>query len=110
MEIRARLLFSRTFANFTVGEMRCDIAASAETLAERIYSPTAALRTPMDCNIRVNLGANTNPIFALDFDSTATTLWGINNTTFEYGTFSLANGAFTPTAVINGPLTAVRRA
>jgi hypothetical protein len=46
------LLFSRTFVNFTVGEMRRNIAASAETPAERIYSPTVSLGTPVDCNIR----------------------------------------------------------
>lgn len=53
MDTRARLLFLRTFANFTVSEMRRDIAAYAENLAERAYSPNADLGTLVDCNIRV---------------------------------------------------------
>lgn len=52
------------------------------------------------------IGANPNPIFALDFDETATTLWGVNNTTLEYGTFDLTTGVFTPVAVlVSGPTT-----
>ena len=41
------------------------------------------------------------PIFAIDFDETATTLWGINNTTNEYGTFDLTSGVFTPLGTVS---------
>jgi hypothetical protein len=48
------------------------------------------------------IGANANPVFALDFDQTATTVWGINNTTVQYGTFDLTTGAFNPVASLVG--------
>jgi len=53
-----------------------------------------------------------NPIavFALDFDATATTLFGIQNPVApapaSYGTFDLATGAFTPTGTLTGPASA----
>ena len=40
------------------------------------------------------------PVFALDFDETATTLWGIQNTTNQYGTFDLTTGVFTPVGTV----------
>jgi hypothetical protein len=55
-------------------------------------------------NIR---GVNQDPIFAMDFDETGTTLWGIKSDTFEYGTFTLGTGLFTPIGTINAPMTAV---
>lgn len=48
------------------------------------------------------LGANAQPLFAMDFDETATTLYAIDNTSRQLGTLSLANGAFTPIAAVTG--------
>jgi hypothetical protein len=50
-----------------------------------------------------SISGNPTPVFALDFDETATTLWGVNNTTLEYGTFDLTVGSFTPNGVVTGP-------
>jgi hypothetical protein len=53
---------------------------------------------------------NNLPIFALDFDATATTLWGIQNPVAPapapYGTFDLATGVFTPVGNLTGPASA----
>ena len=48
------------------------------------------------------LGPNNLTIFAMDFNNAATTLYGINNTTRQIGTYSLTTGAFTPTATVSG--------
>jgi uncharacterized repeat protein (TIGR01451 family) len=48
------------------------------------------------------LGANAQPIFAMDFDETATTLYAIDNTSRQLGTLNLANGAFTSIAAVTG--------
>lgn len=48
--------------------------------------------------------AATLPVFAIDFDETAQTLWGVNNTTLEYGTIDLATGAFTIVGTLVGPI------
>jgi hypothetical protein len=48
------------------------------------------------------IGPNARPFFAMDFDETATTLYAIDNTTRELGTYNLATGAFTPIAVVTG--------
>ncbi|HJP01993.1 MAG TPA: hypothetical protein QF764_09525, partial [Planctomycetota bacterium] len=42
-------------------------------------------------------------VYALDFDATATTLWGIRDSTKEYGTFDLTTGQFTGIGVVSGP-------
>lgn len=53
------------------------------------------------------IAPNNLPIFALDFDATATTLWGIQNLTpAPYGTFDLTTGTFTQTGTLTGPATA----
>jgi hypothetical protein len=48
------------------------------------------------------LGANAQPIFAMDFDETATTLYGIDNTTRELGTLNLADGSFASIVAVTG--------
>lgn len=48
------------------------------------------------------LGPNAQPIFAMDFDETATTLYAIDNTSRELGTLDLANGTFNSIAVVSG--------
>ena len=48
------------------------------------------------------VGPNTHPIFAMDFDDTATTLYGIDNTTRELGTLNLADGTFASIAAVSG--------
>jgi hypothetical protein len=48
------------------------------------------------------IGPNARPFFAMDFDETATTLYAIDNTSRELGTYNLATGAFTPIAVVTG--------
>jgi hypothetical protein len=48
------------------------------------------------------IGPNARPIYAMDFDQTATTLYAIDNTSRELGTYDLATGAFTPIAVVSG--------
>jgi hypothetical protein len=47
-------------------------------------------------------GLNTRPIFAMDFDATATTLYAIDNTSREFGTIDLADGSFDPIAIVSG--------
>lgn len=42
------------------------------------------------------------PIFAIDYDASATTLWAVNNTTMEYGTINIPAATFTPVGVIGG--------
>jgi len=49
------------------------------------------------------VGTNSQSIFCLDFDQTATTLWGINFDTSEYGNFDLTTGVFTALGLVSGP-------
>ena len=49
------------------------------------------------------VGPNSQSIFCIDFDQTATTLWGINFDTSEYGTFDLSTGVFTAHGLVSGP-------
>ncbi len=46
---------------------------------------------------------NNEQVYALDFDATATTLWGVRDSTKEYGTFDLTTGQFTGIGVVSGP-------
>jgi hypothetical protein len=48
-----------------------------------------------------SLAPYTGNAFAVDFSADATTLWGIDGTT--YGTFDLTSGVFTPVGTITGP-------
>jgi hypothetical protein len=48
------------------------------------------------------VGPNAQPIFAMDFDETATTLYAIDNTSRQLGTLNLATGAFTAIAPVTG--------
>lgn len=48
------------------------------------------------------VGPTPNPIRALDFDADALVLWGIDNTTREYGTIATTTGVFTPLGTIGG--------
>jgi hypothetical protein len=48
------------------------------------------------------LGPNTQPIFAMDLDETATTLYAIDNTSRELGKLYLCYGSFTSIAVVSG--------
>ncbi|MCP3917921.1 MAG: hypothetical protein GY711_20430 [bacterium] len=43
------------------------------------------------------------PLYGIDWDASATTLWAIDNVTFEYGTLEPATGAFTVVGVSNMP-------
>jgi hypothetical protein len=56
------------------------------------------------------IAPNNLPIFALDFDATATTLWGVQNPVAPapapYGTFDLTTGVFTQTGTLTGPASA----
>jgi hypothetical protein len=47
------------------------------------------------------IGPQPASLFALDFDASASVLWGIDNVTHEYGTFDLATGGFTPLGVVS---------
>ena len=47
-------------------------------------------------------------VFALDFDASATTLYGINFHTSEFGSIDLATGAFTTLGATNLPLSTAR--
>jgi hypothetical protein len=51
------------------------------------------------------VAGNANPVYALDFDASATTLWGVHNTTLQTGTFDLTTGVFNPVGVATGPTT-----
>jgi S-layer family protein len=64
--------------------------------------PSSVYTAPIPTYTFTLLGANALTIFAMDFDNTATTLWGINNTTRGLGTYNLTTGVFTQTAVIAG--------
>ena len=46
---------------------------------------------------------NNEQVYALDFDATATTLWGVRDSTKEYGTFDLTTGQFTAIGPVSGP-------
>lgn len=48
------------------------------------------------------LGPNAQPIFAMDFDASGTTLYAIDNTSRQLGTLDLGNGTFSPIAVVGG--------
>jgi hypothetical protein len=48
------------------------------------------------------VGPQTLPIFAMDFENTATTLYGIDNASRNLGTINLATGVFTPTTAVTG--------
>ncbi len=47
-------------------------------------------------------------VYALDFDATATTLYGLNYNTSEYGTLDIATGVFTTLGTTNIPLSTAR--
>jgi uncharacterized repeat protein (TIGR01451 family) len=64
--------------------------------------PSSVYTSPIPTYVFTLLGPNALPIFAVDFDNTATTLWGINNTTRGLGTYNLTTGAFTQTVVTTG--------
>jgi hypothetical protein len=51
-----------------------------------------------------SIASNSSPVFALDFDATATTLWGVENTLLEYGTFDLTTGVFSSLGSVPGIL------
>lgn len=52
------------------------------------------------------LGSNSQQLFAMDFDPTATTLYALDNSSRELGTLDLANGDFNSIAVVSGiPIT-----
>ncbi|MDP6538845.1 MAG: hypothetical protein QF903_12885 [Planctomycetota bacterium] len=53
------------------------------------------------------IATNQDPIYAIDFDATATTLWGIDYATLNYGTFDLTTGLFTSLGLVSGPTAAV---
>jgi hypothetical protein len=48
------------------------------------------------------IGPNARPIFAMDFDRTGETLYAIDNTSRELGTYDLANGAFITITTVSG--------
>jgi hypothetical protein len=64
--------------------------------------PFSLMTAPVGTLTYTLVGANNRPIFGADFDNTATTLWGIDNTSRELGTYNLTTGAYTPTGVITG--------
>jgi hypothetical protein len=64
--------------------------------------PQSVYTSPIPTYNFTLLGPNNLPIFAMDFDNGATTLWGINNTTRGLGTYNLTTGAFTQTVVTTG--------
>jgi uncharacterized repeat protein (TIGR01451 family) len=64
--------------------------------------PFSLYTAPIPTYTFTTLGTNNLPIFAVDFDLPATTLWGINNTTRGLGTYNLTTGAFTQTVVTTG--------
>src|SRR5688572_1632063 len=54
------------------------------------------------------IGPNSIPVFGLDFDATATTVWGVQNpvpagSPVPYGTFNLTTGVFTAVGNLTGP-------
>ena len=52
------------------------------------------------------IATNQDPIYAIDFDSTATTLWGVDYATLGYGTFDLTTGVFSSLGIVSGPTAA----
>jgi hypothetical protein len=64
--------------------------------------PQQVLTAPLPTLDYATVGPQTRAIFGMDFDLTATTLWGIDNASRELGTLNLATGAFTPTVVVTG--------
>ena len=49
-----------------------------------------------------NVGVQTRPIYAMDFDASASTLWAIQNDTQEIGTIDIATGVFTAVGQATG--------
>jgi hypothetical protein len=64
-------------------------------------SPTTVKTAPLATLNFTVVGPNTQPLFALAFDNTATTLYAVDNTTRQLGTLSLTTGAFTPIAAVS---------
>jgi hypothetical protein len=87
------------------------LAAPAAVAQSTIYGLDVRLARFYTTNTADFVGAftpvagNANPVYALDFDETATTLWGVHNTTLQTGTFDLGTGAFLPVGFATGPTT-----
>jgi hypothetical protein len=60
------------------------------------------LNAPFPTLSYVSVGPQAAPIFAMDFDPSATTLYGIDNASRNLGTISTSTGAFTPAVPVTG--------
>jgi hypothetical protein len=65
-------------------------------------NPQSLLTAPLPTLTTTLVGPQIRAIFAMDFDNSATTLWGIDNNTREYGTIDQATGAFTVVGTVTG--------
>jgi uncharacterized repeat protein (TIGR01451 family) len=94
----------------------CGGGEVAATPANVPFGPTSTgfalnLRTPRqlvqfslnDFPGQTVVGPQAANIYALDFDATATTLYGLNSTTNELGTISTVDGTFTPIVACVAP-------
>jgi hypothetical protein len=60
------------------------------------------LSAPFPSLIFTSVGPQTAPIFAMDFDNTATTLYAIDNASRNLGMLNTSTGAFTPLVTVTG--------
>ena len=67
-------------------------------------SPMSLMTAPLPTYNFTVIGPLPRNIFAMDFDNSATELWGIDDATRELGTINLSTGAFTTVGVLSPPL------
>jgi hypothetical protein len=97
---------SKLFLTLSAVTLATTAASAQTTIFGLDVRLQRAFRSTADANFVTNftvLGANANPCFALDFDSSATTIWAINNTTMQTGTLDQTTGVFTPIGMVSGP-------
>jgi hypothetical protein len=65
-------------------------------------APQTLMTAPLPTYTFTTIGPNSMATFAMDFDNTATILYGIDNVSRQLGTFNLNTGAFTAIAPVQG--------
>src|ERR1044071_3106462 len=64
-------------------------------------APLNVKTAPLATLTFTQVGANAQPLFAMTFDPSATTLYAVDNTSRQLGTINQTTGAFTAIAAIN---------
>src|SRR5439155_23858964 len=64
-------------------------------------APLVVNTAPLPTLTFTPVGADANPLFAMAWNNSATTLYAVDNTSRQLGTIDQTTGAFTPIAAIN---------